>query len=282
MFRNLSLMGCVVSVCAGIAGCVASGPGDQDPASASPGPAAGVVMPDAVKSIPVRPELARGVTTGDALPAKPAHRLDTQLAPGNFTWVVTTTATPTALWPNEYATITVTANHDVGPTPYYLRIWYWNQYGQVHVATCGTGTTCSGSVTRPDAGTLEFWGAVADGNGVLQDDDMVSVLWHGAGTALSTSSPTTGIGTSVILTATTDQDIGPTPFFVDIFDTTTGTSLVECGFGTSCSVEVSQAEATLHAYQAYLSYFPTSFPPPGIPTEAVANSATVTSTWVGH
>jgi hypothetical protein len=281
MFKNLALLCCVVPMFMWTVGCVASAPGDPEPASGAGGRAAGMVKPAVAKPavakptvarpVPLRRELAPGATTGDVLPPKPANLLGTQLKPGNFTWVVTTTASPTVLWPTEYATITVTANSDVGPTPYYLRIFYYDTFGRVNVATCGSGTTCSGSVTRPSAstsgfsaGTLEFWGTVEDANGVIQMDDVTSVFWHGAETALSASSPTTGIGTSVTLTATTDQDIGPTPFFLYIWEHSTSTVLAACGFGTSCSVEVSQAEATTHEYRAYLAQFPPDAPGSGI------------------
>lgn len=280
MFRNLSLMGCVVSVCAGIAGCVAPGSGDQDPVSASPGPASDVVKPDVVKPIPVRPELAPGVTTGDVLPPKPAHGADALTAADGFQWFITMDVSPSILWPTQYATITVTANADVGPTPYFLRIWYFDGQNGVYLASCGTGTTCSGSVTRPDVGSFDFWGTVEDANHVNQARRIASVVWHGAGTALSTSAPTTDVGASVTLTATTNEDIGPSPFYVEIFDATTGTLLNECGFGTSCHAQVSQAEATTHAYQAFLSPFGTAFPPPGaVDTTPVSYVTWETSAW---
>ncbi|HEX3478467.1 MAG TPA: hypothetical protein VHT91_25775 [Kofleriaceae bacterium] len=264
MFKNLLLMCFVVSVCMRTAGCVAPEAGNQDPASTTPGPATGLVKPDVVKPTPVRPALAPGVTTGDALPPKPAYRLSTPIAADGFSWSVTMVASPTILWPTSYSIVEVSANADVGPTPYYLRIFYWDGPNRVNVASCATGTSCAGVVTQPDVSGIEFWGAVEDFAQVAQASRSTFIEWLGAVTALSASSPTTSVGASVTLTATSDRDIGPSPFYAEIFDVTTGTLLTECGVGTSCSAQVSQSQATTHAYQAFLSGFGTSLPPPGI------------------
>jgi hypothetical protein len=41
--------------------------------------------------------------------------------------------------------------------------------------------------------------------------------------------------TSYSLNATTNYDVGPTPFFIEIYDTTTGNRIAYCGSGSSCS-----------------------------------------------
>jgi len=56
-----------------------------------------------------------------------------------------------------------------------------------------------------------------------------------------------------MVTATTTADVGPSPFYIEIFDTTTATLVKACGLGTSCAAPVSQAAASTHAYQAFLS-----------------------------
>jgi hypothetical protein len=101
-------------------------------------------------------------------------------------WQADISSTSEFLWPTRYATITVTSNSDVGPTPYYLRI----RDGRTgaYLATCGTGTSCSVAVTRTDAG--DFWGIIDDFNHVEQSTSDISVFWHCADTALSASATT--------------------------------------------------------------------------------------------
>src|SRR5205807_1892003 len=78
-----------------------------------------------------------------------------------------------------------------------------------------------------------------------------------------TASPTAlAPGGTTSLTATTNQDVGPTPWFIEIFDQTTGTFLADCGFGTSCQTSVTHSASTIRTYVAYVSGFGTGFPPP--------------------
>jgi len=81
--------------------------------------------------------------------------------------------------------------------------------------------------------------------------------------SFSASSNTVAIGGTITLTATTDRDIGPTPYYIEIFDATTGGWLSWCGYGTSCSATVSQSAATTHAYVAYVAANVTQTNPPG-------------------
>jgi hypothetical protein len=90
------------------------------------------------------------------------------------------------------------------------------------------------------------------------------VTWHGVNLTLTASQPTVSVGATSTLTATTSQDIGPSPFWTEIFDMTTGTRVTDCWTGTTCSASVSQAAATTHEYVAYLSDDSTAYPPPGI------------------
>jgi hypothetical protein len=264
MFKNLSIMCFVVSTCIKATGCIAPEPGEHESASVAPGSAAGVVKPDVVKPIPVRPALAPGVTTGDVLPPKPAYHRSTPIAADGFSWSVTMVASPTILWPTSYSIVEVIANADVGPTPYYLRIFYWDGPNRVYVANCATGTSCAGVVTQPDVVGIDFWGVVEDLDQVDQASQSIHIAWLGTVTSLSASSPTTSVGASVSLIATSDRDIATSLFYAEIFDVTTGTFITECGVGKSCSAAVSQSQATTHAYQSFLSSYGTSFPPPGI------------------
>src|SRR5260370_27267266 len=76
-------------------------------------------------------------------------------------WTTTITASPQTLWPTQNSTIVVTANGDVGPTPYYIRIYDTSTTTTTLLASCGTGTTCSVSVTRPTPAVGNFQGKLS-------------------------------------------------------------------------------------------------------------------------
>jgi hypothetical protein len=94
---------------------------------------------------------------------------------------------------------------------------------------------------------------------------------------LAASQATVPVGASSTLTATTSQNIGPSPFWTEIFDVTTGTRVAVCGSGTVCSTTVSQAAAATHEYVAYLSADSASYPPPSIQETSLLSFVTWSS-----
>ena len=160
--------------------------------------------------------------------------------------------------------MTATASADVGPTPYYIRL-YENTSPPNILATCGSGTTCSASLTKPNITSTVVVGTIVDasGNSQLGEPPFVILSWHGGSPSISASPTTVAVGATSTVTATTTADVGPSPFFIEIFDTTTQTLVKECPSGTSCVAPVSQAAASTHGYQVFISPFSTSFPPPG-------------------
>jgi hypothetical protein len=217
------------------------------------------------KPVPVRPPSSPGAAAGASIPAKP-HGLRENSLPSS--WTVTLTASPNLLWPTQYSTLTATASTDVGPTPYYLRIY--DQTAGAYVVTCATGTTCYTSVTQPTPTTHYYVAVVSYAStgyppsGEQAVSGEAGVVWHGVSLTLAASQATVPVGTASTLTATTSQDIGPSPFWTGIYDVTTGTRIAVCGYGTTCSAAVSQAAATTHEYIAYLAGNSTAYPPPGI------------------
>ena len=233
-------------------------------AAASPAPTA-LAGAHIGKPVPVRPPSSPGAGLGAAIPAKPDHAREvTPLT----AWSVSLTASSNWLWPTQYSTLTATANMDVGPTPYYLRIY--DETAGAYVVTCATGTTCSVPVTQPTPATHYYIAVVSYASsgyppgGEQAASGSVGVVWQGVYLSLSASPTTVPVGTGAALTATTSADIGPSPFWTEIYDVTTGTRVAVCGYGTSCSTTVSQGAATTHEYIAYLSNYAAAFPPPGI------------------
>ncbi|MGA2824595.1 MAG: hypothetical protein ABSF03_00575 [Streptosporangiaceae bacterium] len=217
------------------------------------------------KPTTVQPSSSPGARTGAAIPAKPRGLREN--APVS-TWTVTLTANPNLLWPTQYSTLTATASTDVGPTPYYLRIY--DRTAGDYVVTCATGTTCSTPVTQPGQSTHYYVAVVSyastgyppSGEQAVSGD--VGVVWHGVNLTLAASPTTVPVGAASTLTATTSQNIGLSPFWIEIFDVTTGTNVALCGSGTTCRATVSQGAATTQEYIAYLSDNSTVYPPPGV------------------
>lgn len=92
----------------------------------------------------------------------------------------------------------------------------------------------------------------------------VTVTWRGVTVALTASPTTTYINGTSTLTATASANVGPSPFYIQIFDATTGTRLSTCGFSATCYAYPSQAVATTHKFVAYVSSYSTTMPPANI------------------
>jgi hypothetical protein len=72
------------------------------------------------------------------------------------------------------------------------------------------------------------------------------------------------VGFQDSLSAMTSADVGPTPYFVQIWDLTAGTLVATCGSGTNCVGGTSLGVAGTHAFVATVANYGASFPPPGI------------------
>jgi len=227
------------------------------------------------KPVPRPPVFSSGAGIGAAIPAKPRSvHANGPLA----AWSVSLAASSNDLWPTQYSTLTATASQDVGPTPYYLRIY--DETAGAYVVTCASGTTCAASVTQPTPTTHYYVAVVSYASagyppaGEQARSAEVGVLWHGVGLTLSATPPTLPVGGTATLTATTTTDVGPSPFWTEIFDATTGTRIASCGSGTSCSTTVSQSVATTHRYVAYVSGYSTAFPPAQLQETSAASFVT--------
>jgi hypothetical protein len=218
----------------------------QDPAGKAP-----------QKMMPVKPPDHPGVVDGE-LPVKPAS-----LQPlADIIPTISLVASQPSPWPMTYTLLTAQANIDVGSTPYYIRIW--DVETGTYLANCGTGATCSVSVTRPNVDSTSFTAVIADLTHPPVASASTQVYWHVSGVKLTQSITTAALGARAILTATTDYDISSSPFYVQLYDDTTPALLQSCGGGTQCSVAVSQTTATTHAYRACFSGFGASMPPPNL------------------
>jgi hypothetical protein len=237
---------------------------------------ASAATPDAaaaLKATPAAPTADRNALLAPSL-AKP-HAV----ASPAITYTVSLSASSTSLWPTQYTTLTATTNSDIGPTPYYLEIFDTSTGGSV--AICGTGTTCSASVTQTAATThyyrayVAYYSTTNPPTGIQATSGYAGVNWKSVGVTLSVNPSTVNVGASSTLSTVTTADIGPSPFWTQIFDLNTGARVGYCGFGTTCSATVSQSVATTHRFRAYVASYGTSLPL----TNVQATSLTDYVTW---
>jgi hypothetical protein len=85
-------------------------------------------------------------------------------------------APSTSLPVGSSTTLTATTDKTVSGTTYYILIYE----GSTVIKTCGSGTSCSATVTKSTAGTYSYTAKVAsyDGLNVQATSNKVSVTWH--------------------------------------------------------------------------------------------------------
>jgi hypothetical protein len=171
--------------------------------------------------------------------------------------------------------LTATANQDLGPTPYGLSI-FDQTTGQelIHIAI---GSTVSVSVDPvADAGHRFVAEICNPGGANVQATSAAVVLGtpsptpapgstpspvpgppvpppgpvstNGYAISLSASATSVAAGSPVVLTATANQNLGPTPYGLSIFDAATGQELLHTGSGSTASVQVSRAVPGTDSY----------------------------------
>ena len=183
-------------------------------------------------------------------------------------WTVTLTASTNDLWPTQYTTLTATANADVGPSPYYISIYDGTTGAQV--AICAFGATCSVSETEPTASTQDYIAYIGNDTSMFPPSTIVatsseqSVVWITVTVGMEADPIMPALGEAVDLDSVATPDVGPSPFFIEIWDITTGTLVADCGSGSFCHASVSESTATTQEYIADVADFSTTYPPAAI------------------
>jgi len=184
--------------------------------------------------------------------------------------VITTTAAanPTTVSPGESSIVTVRASQDVGPTPFFIRIF--DTTSSSLIQTCAFGATCSVSVRQLQPTTHIFRGSITTSNfrDVLAGSisNSAYVTWNAVWRLSLTASPAPITLGSTTLTAATNRDVGPTPFYTFIFredgrDHTAGTLLNRCAFGTTCVATDFPGVSPGTDYVAFVAPFSVGPPP---------------------
>jgi hypothetical protein len=186
----------------------------------------------------------------------------------SFTTSATTVATGTAV------TLTATVSCDIGPTPYWQQIF--DTTTGALVGNCAFGTTCTATVSQSVAGTHDYV-AYIDGGGSTPPPsanpgstavDNAYVTWEAPPDdfSVSMSGPSeigweSGPGT---YSAYVNQDVGPTPYYIEIFNETTDTLLAACGIGIECTISYTPPVGTAENLVAFVSGYSAALPPAAI------------------
>ena len=256
--------------------------GATAPSPAGPGTSAPVVV---APSSP-KPAAPAHVRTGDV--PKPAGGVHTNVpaSPETASWTLSLSVYPTAVLVGNATNLTATTNQDVGPTPYWIQIY--DNTGRRLVA-CGSGTSCTTTdssaapTTRRYLAVVSYYATSWPGfyNPYQNNEQAFQysgyVTWQSASVTLTANGTTVPTGTAVTLNAHTSFDVGPTPYWTEIFDNNTGARIAVCGGGTDCTVTVSYSSSAAHRYVAYISNNDPSYPPAG--RLAVSASSEPWVTW---
>jgi len=170
-------------------------------------------------------------------------------------------------WPGHSVGLIATANQDVGPTPWYLTIVETDWLGSRIVAICGAGSTCTANATSPSSirrSYIAYVGAYASTPPIPNQQAVSNTAWilwdNPSYMDLHSNRGTFPPGASATLSATVDIDIGPSPWYISIVDTSTGTLVGVCGSGKTCTATASQTLPGTHTYAAYLGGYPSVLP----------------------
>lgn len=131
----------------------------------------------------------------------------------------------------------------------------WVTFGGVSAPAVTVTSPTSLTATVP-AGLATVHAVVVNGSGAsptnVFDEYTYTASYNGYAITLAASQTSTSVGSTVTLTATANQDLGPTPYTFEIFDATTGAVLAHAGRGKVITATVSAAQASTARYVAQI------------------------------
>jgi hypothetical protein len=215
------------------------------------------------------------VTPAGQSATKPA-RTGAAVTPA-LAFTVTLVASPINVAAGGTTTLTATANQDVGPTPWFVEIF--DVTDNVLVCDVGSGTTCTVNVTQAGPTAIDYFAYVATFSTTSPPPNIqasAGPVWVSWGLAVSLTAVPAAMtpGGTTTLTANTNFNVGPTPWFIVIVDESTGTNVAVCGFGTTCSTTVSMAGCSVQIYEAFISADTSP------PSDVRASSNSVVASWL--
>jgi hypothetical protein len=193
----------------------------------------------------------------------------------SVSWVdfpVSLHASQTTVPVGQAVTLTATTQRKVDYSIWYIGIVDLTDGHQVCTPIMGSGTTCSGTVTENVATTHKFAAYVANfaKSDVRSQSAGGFVTWSNDGWQISLTAPEATFTGSEAVTATANMSVSsPSPFWIEIFDETTGQRIWACGSGASCTDPNFKPSRNGDDLVAFVSPLDTAFPPSGI--EASSN-----------
>jgi len=171
----------------------------------------------------------------------------------------TLTANPTTLAPGASSTLTVSTSVDYGPSPYYVKIFDVTTGSEIK--RCGSGD-CVATVSFASESRHKYQAYLASYDATLPitgdylDAGEQYVSWSSSGWTISLSENPTSGG----VVAQANRDVGPTPYYITIFDAYTGVRMNSCASGNICSWTSGYSQRLI----AFVSSNKTGYLPPEI------------------
>lgn len=195
-------------------------------------------------------------------------------------WSLTLQAKELLVAPGASTILTASAPLSVAGTG--LAIEIFDTTTGARLVACTSGSACRTTVTQTAPGTYDYAAYVAPPSTTIPTTGIVAqaavrVSWGAI--RLFVADTTAPHDAPLTFTAITSFDVQPTPFFVEIWDSTAGkmiTDVQQCGFGTTCTVTMTPGVVSQRDYVAVIvapaSTKATAFPPP---YQAISNSVSV-------
>jgi len=165
-------------------------------------------------------------------------------------WTVSLSVNHTEVGVNSSVRLSAETNHPVDGAQ--DTIYILDQGSGAVIASCTTGTSCSGNASSAGAGNTTYIADVASqpGTTALAQSDAVSVTWDDWSVSLTSDQTQVQDGAVVTLTAQANDDLGPSPYSLVIVNQTTGQQVASCGQGTTCTAQVSSQSDSAITYVA--------------------------------
>jgi len=206
----------------------------------------------------------------------------TKIAAGNFHTLATTGDGKTYAWGSNSAGQLGTGTPKVGPPVGNGPAASSSTPVEVVNASGATAIEANGSSSYAirAGGTLWAWGGNGSGQlGTGTTSNSYDPVQTGCpntqqplpwSLVLVAEPPVAAPGTPVVLHAVANQDVGPTPYAIHIFDNQTGLPVASCTSGSSCAGPVTSATPQSRTYTAYVASPSATAPPPFIQASATA------------
>jgi hypothetical protein len=131
-------------------------------------------------------------------------------------------------------TLSTYTDYDIGPSPYWVQIH--DDTSRTVLRICGSGTACAVTVSQTAATTHRYRACFSEistsypPSNILECTTQKLVTW-----AVDPSIHVWLQLSCDSVTATSSIDVGPTPYWIQIF-TIEGGRIAQCGTGTTCTV----------------------------------------------